>query len=101
MRENNGYDFVYFMLGGLAGASLALLLTPRSGRETRQLVASRMRDGERVARRGIERGREVFVRSVQEGKHIAKRSLERGREAVASVSGASPSADPAAVEKLT
>ncbi len=101
MRENHGSDFVYFVLGGLTGASLALLLTPRSGRDTREIVASRMRDGERVARRGFERGRQVVVRTMQEGKQLAKRSLERGRDVVESASGASASLDPAPAEKLT
>ena len=49
-----------FLLGGLAGASLALLLAPQSGRETRHAVGRRVRGGvsaakdikDRVARRG-------------------------------------------------
>jgi gas vesicle protein len=89
------------MLGGLTGASLALLLTPRSGRETRELVAARMRDGERVARRGFEQGRRVVVRTVQEGRQLAKRSLERGREAAESHPGTEAQRDPAPAEKLT
>jgi gas vesicle protein len=81
MRDN-GNDFVFFVLGGLAGASLAPLLAPRPGRETRQMVASRIRDGERYARRGIERGRKVVARTVREGKDLAQRTLSTGREIV-------------------
>jgi gas vesicle protein len=51
-----------FLLGGLAGASLALLLAPHSGRDTRHAVRRRVRGGvtaardlkERLARRGSE-----------------------------------------------
>src|SRR5262245_34902511 len=83
MRDN-GNDFVFFLIGGLAGASLALLLAPRPGRETRRLMASRMRDGERYARRGIERGRRVVERTVREGRDLAQRTLQTGREIVES-----------------
>jgi gas vesicle protein len=81
MRDS-GNEFVFFLLGGLAGASVALLLAPRSGRETRQIVASRMRDGERYARQGLEKGREAVQRTVREGKHLAARTLQTGREIV-------------------
>jgi gas vesicle protein len=53
---------VAFLLGGIAGASVALMLTPRSGRETRELLGARLRQGERTARRRLERGVEAFER---------------------------------------
>jgi gas vesicle protein len=81
MRDN-GNEFVFFLLGGLAGASLALLLAPRSGRETRQIVAARMKDGERYARQGLERGRQAVHRTVREGKNLAARTMQTGREVV-------------------
>ena len=34
-----------FVVGGLAGAALAILFAPRSGRETRELLSDRMKDG--------------------------------------------------------
>lgn len=34
-----------FVLGGLAGAALAVLFAPRSGRETRELLSDRMKEG--------------------------------------------------------
>ena len=79
MREN-GNDFVFFFLGGLAGASLALLLAPRPGHETRQKVAARIREGERYARRGIERGRQVVARTMRTTRDLAESTLEAGRE---------------------
>lgn len=34
-----------FVLGGLAGAALAVLFAPRSGRETREMLSDRMKEG--------------------------------------------------------
>ena len=84
MRDT-GNDFVFFFLGGLAGASLALLLAPRPGRETRQRVAARIRDGERFARRGIERGRQVVARTMRTTRDLAEGALEARREMAESI----------------
>lgn len=101
MREN-GNDFVCFLLGGLAGASLALLVAPRTGRETRRMVAARMREGERYARRGIERGRQVVARTVSTTRDLAERTLETGRDIARTGPVAAKGAtSPAPVEKLT
>lgn len=43
--SKSGENFLYFLIGGFVGASIALLLAPRSGRETRDLIATRTRDG--------------------------------------------------------
>jgi gas vesicle protein len=34
-----------FLLGGLTGAALAILYAPRSGKETREMLEGRMREG--------------------------------------------------------
>jgi gas vesicle protein len=57
---------VAFLLGGIGGASAALMLTPRSGRETRELLEARLRHGERLARFRLERGVEAFERRREE-----------------------------------
>ena len=36
---------LYLMLGAMIGAATALLLAPRSGEETRKLIASKAREG--------------------------------------------------------
>jgi gas vesicle protein len=36
---------LYLMLGAMIGAAAALLLAPRSGEETRKLIASKAREG--------------------------------------------------------
>jgi gas vesicle protein len=56
--------FLAFILGGLTGAALALLYAPRSGQETRDLLADKYREGEAKAReakeRAISKSREVM-----------------------------------------
>jgi gas vesicle protein len=53
-----------FLAGGIAGAGLSLLLAPRSGKDTRQLLASRLKEGADSARslrdRAVTRGEEAW-----------------------------------------
>lgn len=46
MRETNstGDRLVCFMMGGALGALIALLLAPRSGKETRELIAHKAQE---------------------------------------------------------
>lgn len=64
-RESSGSSVVLaFLLGGLTGAALAVLYTPQSGPETRDLLQEKFREGENRARalreRAVARGREVM-----------------------------------------
>lgn len=52
-----------FLVGGLTGAALATLYAPRSGRETRDLLGERLREG-------AERGRQVRERAVARGREL-------------------------------
>jgi gas vesicle protein len=40
-----GERAVYFLLGGLIGAAVALLLAPHSGEETRKMISNKAREG--------------------------------------------------------
>jgi gas vesicle protein len=67
-----------FLLGGLAGAAAAILFAPRSGRETRELLGERLREG---AERGRELGGKVASRS-RDVLDDAGEYLSRGKETV-------------------
>ncbi len=58
MSENNaspvGGYVAAFVVGALAGAGVALLYAPRSGKETRQLLADRVKKLKGKAKEGIE-----------------------------------------------
>jgi gas vesicle protein len=75
-----------FLLGGLTGAALALLYAPRSGRETRELLGEKLREGAERGRdlkdRALERGREVLDDAAD---YVEKQreNLDRRRERLA------------------
>ena len=70
----------WFLLGAVAGAAAALVLTPRSGRETRELLAER---ADEVARLAPERAGEL-ARTAQRLAHEARghtsEILDRSRD---------------------
>lgn len=63
-NESGSGIVLSFLLGGLAGAAVALLYAPRSGRETREQLSERLQEG-------ATRGRE-----------LKERAITRGRQAV-------------------
>src|SRR6476659_2887628 len=70
MSENNGGGgsdkFLFFLAGAGIGAVLALLFAPKSGRETRELIARTANDS-----------RDFITNKVSEGKQLVE---ERGRK---------------------
>jgi gas vesicle protein len=65
-----------FLLGGLTGAALAILFAPRSGRETRELLGEKLKEG-------AERGREFGERASSKGREIVDEAAEyvsKGKE---------------------
>ena len=67
---------VAFLFGALTGAGIALLLAPRSGRETREALGEKLKDT-------AERGRALGERVAEKGREAAEaasRVAERGRE---------------------
>jgi gas vesicle protein len=88
-----GARFLSFLLGAAAGAAAALLLSPRSGRETRELIADRGNEmGEGVVRKAqdlvadvqshaatwLDRGREVLETETRR----LREAMDAGRDAM-------------------
>jgi gas vesicle protein len=72
-----------FLMGGLTGAALAMLFAPRSGRETREMLGEKLREG-------ADRGRELKDRVASRGREMVddaadyltkqKETVERRRD---------------------
>jgi gas vesicle protein len=79
-RDDFGAFLMGFVVGGLTGAAISLLMAPQSGRDTRELI----RDKAIVLRdRASETADEAFTRAeemAQEGMRQMEDSLARFRE---------------------
>lgn len=89
-QENSSTSGVLlsFIVGGIAGAALAVLFAPRSGRETREMLADQMKDGmakgrdlkNDVVARG-ERLRDDAVDFLEERKERLGAAVDAGQQA--------------------
>ena len=69
-----GSVMLAFLLGAVSGAAIALLYAPTSGRQTREYLGEKAREGRERAAETVEKGREAF----NEGRETL---IARGREA--------------------
>lgn len=76
-QGNGATVMVAFLLGALTGAAVALLFAPAAGRETREFLGERAREGREKASEAAKQTRDLFN---QQREHIAS-AIERGREA--------------------
>jgi gas vesicle protein len=76
-ESGNGGVLVGFVLGVLAGAGIALLWAPAAGRDTRQFLSEKSREGRD---RAAELGRRA-TDLVSRQRETIKTAVERGREA--------------------
>jgi gas vesicle protein len=66
-----------FILGAVSGAALALLYAPSTGRETREFLGEKAREGRDRASDATERGKQA----INQGRDTLAHAIERGREA--------------------
>ncbi len=85
-NNNNASSLVWFLTGAAAGAAIALLYAPQSGRQSRKFIRRKTEDSqEALAELGkdvLDRGREYY----EKGRKIAEEAgemLERGRKKLA------------------
>jgi gas vesicle protein len=72
-----GSVLLAFLLGAVSGAALALLYAPATGRETREYLGERAREGRERASQAAEKGRQAF----NQGRETLNSAIERGRDA--------------------
>ncbi len=83
-----GSVFLGFLLGGIVGAGVALLMAPQSGRETRAKIKELAGDVKEKASGYVEETREKVTSYVDRGKglydekkSLVKSAIEAGKEA--------------------
>jgi gas vesicle protein len=72
-----GSILLAFILGAVSGAAVALLSPPATGRETREYLGEKAREGRDRATEAAEKGRKM----VSQGRETLSNAIERGREA--------------------
>jgi gas vesicle protein len=72
-----GSILLAFVLGAVSGAAVALLFAPASGKETREYLGEKAREGKAKAAEAAAKGREV----INQGRETLTSAIERGREA--------------------
>ncbi len=72
-----GSVLLAFILGLVSGAAVAMLYAPASGRETREYLGERAREGRDRATEIAEKGRQALGQS----RETLANAIERGREA--------------------
>lgn len=84
-KEDSGSSISWFLVGAAAGAALALLYAPKTGKDTRKLLHKTTREGrdavESSGKELMDRGKELYDR----GRKIADEAaelFERGRKLV-------------------
>jgi gas vesicle protein len=72
-----GSVLLAFLLGAVAGAAVALLYAPAAGRETREFLGEKAREGRDRAADAAAKGRDM----INQGRETLNTAIERGREA--------------------
>jgi gas vesicle protein len=75
--DGAGSVLLAFILGAVSGAAVALLYAPATGRETREYLGERAREGRTRATEAAEKGRQA----VAQGRETLTNAIDRGREA--------------------
>jgi len=75
-QSNAGEKALYFVLGAMIGAVTALLFAPRSGVETRQLIASKAREGADIVAARAKAVAEKTADYVERGKGILQQQRD-------------------------
>ena len=93
MENERGFSagtiFMSFLLGGVVGAGLAILLAPQSGEETRERIKGLAEDVKEKASQYTEQIREKIASTIEEGKGLVEEkktiiatAIEAGKEAM-------------------
>ena len=77
MPKNTGSFIFGLTFGALCGVIMALLLTPQSGEEIRELLGKKSEDLRKGAEDAVGRARESTAGIVERGRHVAEGAQTR------------------------
>ena len=91
---SKGDKFVYFLVGGFVGASVALLLAPKTGEQTREFLENKYRVGTEGLAERFREGREFVTdkslamteevnERINQGKDLLQQHKEQASAAIA------------------
>ena len=86
-RMSYATSFFCFVLGGVAGATAALLLAPQSGQDTRDAIARKAGDTADSAREMVDSAREMKDRVLQKGGDAWSEATQRVGDAASALAG--------------
>jgi len=79
---SSGDRFIYFLMGGFIGASVALLLAPKSGEETRRFLEDKYKAGTDNLGEKTQEGRDFISDKSREVVERVGETIERGKETI-------------------
>jgi len=93
MGGNGGFSAMTFVLGALVGASVALLMAPAPGHQSRQVVGRKLREWGSTAKDGVQKVKETVNRQSDDIRSRAEGGFEGAREG-AGMGGTNPMGGP-------
>jgi gas vesicle protein len=72
-----GTVLLAFLLGAVSGAAVALLYAPVTGKETREYLGEKAREGRERATEAAQKGRQA----INQGRETLTSAIDRGRDA--------------------
>jgi len=82
-EEGTGSLLLSFILGGLIGAAVALLIAPKSGRQTREQIRDMAQDAKERAEDYYEGAMDKISTAVQKGTEVLQQKKEEMESAIA------------------
>ncbi len=81
-KSSGGDKFLYFLAGAGIGAVLALLFAPKTGRETRDLLARKTNEGRDFVSGKVTEGRQFFEEKGRKVSDDFNTFLDKSKDAV-------------------
>jgi gas vesicle protein len=79
-RNESGDGLKYFLIGGVAGALAAFVFAPRSGKETRDLLASKAQESKEAVEDRIKRAEQKVVDQTDKVVSEVKELVEKAKD---------------------